>query len=288
MGTQYTEEELSMLSDEEREALADADMSTEALDKIIGDEDEDEDEDKEENEDAAIAAKPEEEPSAAVEEEPAAEKPEPEVFTTQYRVDPVDGFDEKIAALSTQKADLRKALNEGDLTLDDYEAQKDAIIEQERELREQKLKADIAEDQNKQTAIARWEWEQERFFSEKSNEIYKDDLVMAAFDKAVRSLGKDEANANRPGAWFLQEADKQVRARFNMNAEPVKDPKEPKKNRQPDLSIVPKTLSGVPGADIPDTGAVDEFAHLDRLSGLDLEKAVAKLSPAEQERYLAA
>jgi hypothetical protein len=270
---EYTAEELATLSDEERAALVDDEPSIDALKAIAGEEEE-------------VTAE-------AVADDGKAEVAEEEAeFVTQYVVQAVEGYDDKMAAFKDQKADLRKQLNDGDLSLDDYDAKKDEIVAQEQELREQKLKADIAADQNEQNAVARWKWEQEKFFADESNAIYKDKLVMAAFDTAVRDLGNAEENANRNGAWFLNKANEMVRERFNMGkavevASPKETPQPKDSGRKPDLSVVPKTLSHLPSADVAKTGEVGEFDHLDRMSGLELERAVSRLSEAERERYRA-
>jgi hypothetical protein len=39
---------------------------------------------------------------------------------------------------------------------------------------------------------------------------------------------------------------------------------------------------------LPETGDPDEFSRLDRLSGMDLEAALSRLSEAEADRYLMA
>lgn len=267
---EYTEEELATLSDEERAAIADDEPNIDALKAIAGEEDE-------------VTAEVIADEVKAETMEPAEDEAE---FVTQYVVQAVEGYDDKMSSLKEQKAELRKQLNDGDLSLDDYDAKKDEIVAQEQELREQKLKADIAADQNEQNAMARWKWEQEKFFADESNAIYKDKLVMAAFDTAVRDLGNAKENANRNGAWFLNKANEMVRERFNMGkAVEVVPPKD--SSRKPDLSVVPKTLSHLPSADMAKTGEVSEFDYLDRMDGLDLEHAVGRLSEAERARYRA-
>lgn len=274
----YTDEELSMLSDEEREAVT-ATRDEEDAGATAGSEDQGKPAE-------ATAEAGNEEVTAEAEPEPAAERDEE--FIPQYTVNPVADFQEKMAALAGEKTALRAKLNGGDMSLDEYEAQKDAIVDQERELREQKLKADIAIERNEQTAKARWDWEQERFFDAKENAIYADKILNAALNTAVMDLANAPENADKKGSWILQEADKLVRARFAPAKVETPPDAKPKDSRKPDLSVVPKTLAHLPAADIPQTGDVDEFAHIDRLSGLELEKAVAKLSESERERYRAA
>lgn len=272
----YTEEELSLLSAEERAAISDDEPNVDAL-KATAVEDDQEDIGAGSGDAAAIVAEAEPDPKTETIE--AEDRPD---FMTQYRVTPVDGYDDKMAAFKGQKVDLRKQLNDGELSLDEYDAKKDEIGAQEQELREQKLKADIASEQNAQNAEDRWKWDQERFFGEEKNAIYKDDIIMSAYDKAVRNLGNDEANGNRSGQWFLNEADRIVREKFNIGAPVVNKDTPP---RKPDLSVVPKTLANLPAAEIAETGQVGEFDHLDKLVGVDLEIAVSRLSDGERDRY---
>jgi hypothetical protein len=58
--------------------------------------------------------------------------------------------------------------------------------------------------------------------------------------------------------------------------------------KAPDLSKIPPNISRAPAAAASKTGADDgggEFAHLESLSGMALEKAVARLSPDQQARW---
>lgn len=286
----YTEDELALLSAEEREAIAEGKLDAEAADGVAGDDDAGNASEGE----GETTAEASEAPAGEAESEPKAEEPKEEArddtFVHHYQAATVDNYDAKVADIAAQKVELRRKLNEGDIDMDAYESAKDAIVAQEMSLREQKIKADIAAEQADQSSKARWLWDQEQFFAAEANAIYQDKYLLAAFDAAVRDLGADDANANQKGAWFLKEADKMVRSRFNIGKQEVTQQPAPKQQevRKPDLSVVPKTLAHLPAADIPQTGDVDEFAHIDRLTGLELEKAVARMSEAERERYRAA
>ncbi|OFZ67386.1 MAG: hypothetical protein A2V79_09245 [Betaproteobacteria bacterium RBG_16_56_24] len=278
--SEYTQEQLDLLSDEERAAIAEPQDDPEALLRTAGDDADDADD----TDAGAGDVKPVVDKALA--DSSAESKPSLSEFEHQYQVAPIEDYDGKVAALAVQKSELRTKFKEGDLDIDEYEAQKDVLVAQEQQLREQKLKVEIASEQNAQTAKARWDWEQDRFFSDEKNTLYKDKYLLAAFDAAVRDLGADAANADKKGAWFLQEADKIVRSRFTGKpAEQPKDERKPDGSRKPDLSLVPKSLGGLPAAELPDTGGVDEFAHIDRLDGVDYENAVAALSPVERERF---
>lgn len=204
-------------------------------------------------------------------------------FMPTQAVYAVEDFDNKMAELKTAKSALREQLNNGDIDLDQYEAKKDEISDQETSLRIKQATAENAAKQNAHIDSERWKWEQEQFFSAKTNAIYTDKIVMAALNAAVIDLANDPKNANQKGMFFLNEADKLVRERFNMGQ--PKQEKQVTQNRKPDLSKIPKTLSNLPSADTEQSNE-GEFSHLDKLSGMDLERAVAKLNPDQVERYL--
>lgn len=211
--------------------------------------------------------------------EEEGEQQETRDFVPTYHVDPVENFDEQIQGFVDEKKALREQLNAGEIDLDAYEEQKDSIIAKEQDLRAQNLKAQIASEQTTQTAQAKWEWEQENFFNNTANKIYQDKLLGAMLDTAVKDLAGAPENANKTGAWFLQEADRMVRERIGSK-ETTKTT-----SRKPDLSKVPPSLGGLPSAELTDTGN-DKFAKLDTLSGLALERALAGLSDRERDDYL--
>ena len=204
-------------------------------------------------------------------------------FMPTQAVYAVEDFDNKMAELKTAKSALREQLNNGDIDLDQYEAKKDEISDQETSLRIKQSNAENAARQNAHIETERWKWEQEQFFSAKSNSIYTDKIVMAALNAAVIDLANDPKYANQKGMFFLNEADKLVRERFNIGQ--PKQEKQVTQNRKPDLSKIPKTLSNLPSADTEQSNE-GEFSNLDKLSGMDLERAVAKLNPDQVERYL--
>lgn len=115
-----------------------------------------------------------------------------------------------------------------------------------------------------------------------------DKKLEAEWDKAVRFLGADPGNADKDAGWFLKEAHEMVKARFRIGQTPP-----PAKSSKVEQAIaarrvkgpLPPTLSGLPEAGREDEGQ-SEFAHLDKLSGMDIEKALAKMSPEQAARWL--
>lgn len=274
------DDDLSRLSPAELAAInGDDGVDTDDLDDIIGDDAGDQDDDELDADDAEDAEDAQDDGAKATN-EPVAQ------FQPQVVSQPVENFVNKIAALDTQKADLRKQLNDGDIDLEQYEALKDKVTDEATDLRLQQR--DYENDVKRKTSegTQRWEWEIDQFFSRDANKIYGDNkLLNAALDTAVKELANDPVNANQIGSWFLEEADRQVRALMGGNPAPAT--RRDDKGRKPDLSGIPKTLSNIPAAESTDTGG-EEFAYLDKLGGSELERALATIArdPAKESRYL--
>ena len=122
-----------------------------------------------------------------------------------------------------------------------------------------------------------------------------DGAIGGEFDRAVRMFAQ-EATARGlvdvPGNLAaskaaLQEAQDYMLRRHGK-ATPAASPSQPapqaRKPAPPDRSQFPPTLANVPAA--ADATIVNEFAHLENLEGSALERALARLTPDQQERYL--
>jgi myosin heavy subunit len=210
-------------------------------------------------------------------------------FVPQTEAQPVENFDQRMQEFADKKAELRRKLSDGDIDIEQYEAQKDQLVDQETELKLAQRDYENAIKREQQTARQKWEWEQEQFFDSEANQVYKDKGVRgtamnAALDRAVRELAQDPANAKRSGSWFLQEADRQVREAMGLTKPPKQQERQ---TRRADLSDIPKTLGNLPAAEQTETGD-SEFGYLDKLEGVDLERELAKISrdPVREARYL--
>lgn len=296
-----SEDELAGLSDEERAALSEENASDEAetLQTIIGDDDDDDDESGDEGKDAANSDEGngddtdgnDEAGEGADDEGAAAEAAKgeqvdttekvPREFNTVLAVEPVEDYDNKMKDIADKKAALRSQLDDGDIDLNKYEEEKDKLVQQETDMLIKQNNAISAQKQNEHNAKQRWDWEQEQFFEQKQNEIYSDPIIGAALNTAVINLAKDPKNVDWSGSKILAEADKMVRERFKLTAPANKKPDA----RKPDLSGIPKTLGDLPAAENTDTGNT-EFAHLEKLEGMELEAALAKMPKEQQDRYL--
>ncbi|MCK7580998.1 MAG: hypothetical protein MZV65_39345 [Chromatiales bacterium] len=293
------EDELAGLSEEERAAIEGEEQEEqderEILKSLAGDDeadDEDEDDadaDDEASEPESDAAAEPEPPEVASEPEPAPEPVrEPEPFTPRYQAEPVADYEARVAEIAERKKALRTQYQDGEFALDRYEEQRDALDAELLVLREANLKATLAAEQAQQASAQRWQWEQERFFSAESNAIYRQDPILAsALDTAVKALAQDPANEHKPMRWFLDEADRITRERIaKLVGAPAASPSpEIKVKPKAPKPTLPPNLGDLPSAELPETGQ-DEWSHLDKLDGMALEQALAKLSAADQERYL--
>jgi hypothetical protein len=227
------------------------------------------------------------------------------VFAPQYQVQGVENFKEVVAQLDaeldTKAADLAAKYESGELSFTDYRKEERALSrfyeDQRQELVKANLKAEIAAEHSRQSSAQKWELEQNLFFSDRAeNADYKTDPVLrGALSAQLEVLYADEKNAGKPGIWFLREAGKALDERFNRVAAPtspqanskLKETEEMLRKRKASHPDIPKTLASIPTAE-ENVDNKNEFDWLDKLSGLDLERAMAKMSDTERDRYLAA
>lgn len=205
-------------------------------------------------------------------------------FVPQFAVAGVENYDVKVGEINTKITGLREQMESGELTLSEYEAQKDALVEERSELKHQQRMADFAESQNAEQSKVLWEHEQKKFFKTEANQAYmKDTILFSVLDAAVKTIANNPKNAAMGPDEVLAEADRQVRARMLV---PGDKPKPKPLDRTIDRSKLVPTLHGLPSAEIPETGIDAEFGYLDKLQGMDLERALAKMSPEQEARYL--
>lgn len=280
-----TAEELTGLSEQEQAALAD-DAGDDAPETAEATEAEPEPAGAEPSAAEASDADEVSADDAPASTEPDGKNDQAEPFVPLYRAKPVADFDGQISALESQKKDLRTKYQDGDLDLDEYEDQREKIEDQARALREENFKATFAKEQEEQFKEQKWQWEGRRFLDNnpqfEQNEAIFNALnanVIALQNKAIRE-GKDQYDPE-----IIIEAKRQLEEALALvggakPADPASRP--PASKAKPE---VPPNLGDLPAADVAETGG-DEFAHLDKLDGMALEAELAKLSKADQDRYL--
>ena len=155
-----------------------------------------------------------------------------------------------------------------------------------------KLATQISEQSQDQVAAALWGQAVQNFLDSRVGAAYKGDPVLwSTLDNVVKTMAQDDANANLSDKQLIEKAHEEVAKRFRVDgAKPTVTPKqEVADKRRPSLGEVPRTLRDAPAA--ADNSAADnEFANLDALQdkgdSAAFERALAKLTPDQQERYL--
>jgi len=255
------------------------------------------------------------EQAAAAADGEEAETDEDRAFVPKLHAEEIKDAQTQLDALTQQKADLRKQYADGDLTLDELMAKTDEVNGQITDLTVRVRQAEFAANNNKANAQARWEEDQEEFYGDHPEyDETKNPAMWGALNETVKSLAREETSAGRSGRWILNEAHKRVQKVLkgetpaaedggagdgaNKGGKPDKGADagkiedkgkqagtKGKKPVKPDMKGVPQTLSGLPAAAGSEVSG-GEFDYLEKLSGVEYEAALAKLSPEQQARYL--
>lgn len=316
----FSEEDLAGLSEAEREALRDLAEDDQDLQPPAGESDEagaataaaaaaaDEDE----SAAAAAADKPAEGAAPGANEAAAgaeaggaddddADAPAPAAIQP---VSPADA-DEQRTALRAEKATALQQLLDGEIDQEAYQEVESRVQDKLDDLA-RAAAVDMARTQMQQDAMMQ-EYGQHLSAAQKELKAAGIDLsgeAGAQFDRAIRLFAQDaidrgltDAAGNMAASRdALAEAQALMLRRFGKasapaaapGAAPAAAPTAPpvRKPAAADRSALPPTLAGVPAA--ADASVGSEFAHLDGLEGTALEKALARMTPDQQERYLGA
>ena len=318
-----TEEELALLTEEERAGLEDDDLVDEgeetndddddtgsddgaddddAGDDDAGDDDQGDDKGTEKQDDAAGDDEQAGRDDGADADQPAATSQQVPLIRGDLPAD----FDEQMKTITDRRAEIRterRALTDkyedGDLTskeyhdaLDKLEDELGSLNDKRTDLQWQANKAKLAQETNQAQMEARWYATVDTFLGEHP-EITRNQTLIDVYDKIVnRVTAETIADGKEPGLADLQKAYKQWTEDLGVEPQkPTKDQaKQPGKQEQQQKKPqrnVPPTLGKVPAADVTDTDD-GKYAYLDRLAESDplkYEAAIAKLSDAEFDEY---
>jgi hypothetical protein len=191
--------------------------------------------------------------------------------------------------------ELDKQLEDGDIDYAAHAKLNRELTAQLSELRAMQREAEFVAGNNEMIAEQHWQWEVDRFIDEHSE--FKNAVHQGALRGALEDLYQVEENIGKPYRWFLREAAGQVRSAFGLDAPAIpankgndaqeadrQDAIDAQKKDKPQ-DPPPQTLGGVPEASAEPV-ARDEFSAIDRLEGMDLEAALAKMAPAQVDKYL--
>ena len=299
MSTLDDQDALDTLTPEERAAIGGdeyGDEDREIIKKIAGEASDDDDADDEDDEDAepvegkAAPKADEAEPPKASDpvDEPAYEPVAAQPVVPRYEAQLPQDYDQRIAALKARDAELRQLFKDGDIDIDERDAGLAEIAAEREQLLIQKATAETLariNEQNQYQAAADYE---RRFVERvKADGIdYTQQRNINLFNTLLAELQEEHGDKGRD--WLWNEAHKAVmRARgVPLSRAASQDPvADAKAKRKPPVDAAPTTLAQVPGADGPGDGS-DEFSDVLALDGLEFEEAIARMSPAQREKFL--
>ena len=289
--SKLTEEELALLTEEEREGY------------LADDEDDDGegDDDQGNADEGAGGEEGDDDPTLAVDDPataPPAANPQDggeggdgaetkEEFTTQ----PKPLFNTEIPAdIQAQRTEidekedaLDKQFDEGDITFSEHKKALREINQQRNALDRAELKAELAAEAYQTQIDNSWQASQTAFFASHPELNTANEVQMTALDHLVRQETK--ATLDKGGSIGVPELERaytKYKQAFNIEAAAPKQAKAPASKNE---GVVPPNLGKLPAATANDTDD-GKFAHLDRLEGVAFEDALAKLSDAQRDEYL--
>jgi len=277
-----SEEDLAMLTEEERAGLLD-------------DEDEGTDGDDQNDDDAGTGAdgkaddKGDDSQDAGTDSNTQGDgelddpiiKPTP-LFKAELPAD----IEAKRTALDTQEDDLVKKFDEGDITFAEYNKELRSLNRERADLDRAELKAELAQEAQQSQVEQTWQTTANTFVAEHPL-ISKNETTWSSFDAIVRRVTAETMQkGEQPGRRDLEKAYKQWTEDLGISDAGTQklQPKQKKQN------VVPPNLGKAPAATANDTDD-GKFAHLDRLAESDplaFEAALAKMSDAQRDEYMQA
>lgn len=282
-----TDDEKSLLTEEELAGLDEEDAQDAGNDGDDGDDGAD--------------GEPEEEPELAADPAPAHEPAADPAPTADpddddddlpadpapagERLDP-QAVQQQLDDIARQRKELATKLDDGDLTTSEFTAAIDKLNDQKHD-----ITAALAEQERSEKAvIERWETDCRRFLG-KNSDVTASPARLQAFDSVVRRVTGDPDNATLSNRKQLEKAHALWKEEMGFDADPGAAPKDkqPAPPKPKPKTEIPPTLAHVPAADINDADD-GKYSHLDALlhkgDAVAYEAALARLSDAEQDDYL--
>jgi len=287
-----SESELAGLSDEERAALSDD--SDETAEAEPDDQEEaaaeasDEGEKPKDGEEAEEEAHADEAPEAdeevsAKDEEPDEEAPK---LPEQRKVADLNEFDGKIKEIEDALNELDTQVADGDIDLTDHIRQTRQLQDAKTQIMLEKANAQRNAEENQLEIGRQWDQAIDQFYSEPANKVFDapdqggNELAFETMRNWLMKL--QEKQPGRAPSWYLNKAKADVSEMMGLATQQQQEPKKRRKSAL-DGANIPNTLSELPAA--KNNTVQGEFSHLDKLSGEELEEAVARMTPDQMDRW---
>lgn len=287
------------LTDEEREGLAELQALESEVDEDEPEfdpdsvhtgeqEEDDEGEDAKPTGDAGEEGKPADDDGGANDGDDGAEPAQAEVTQAApiLVADLPADIESQLQKIGTDKAALIQQFDDGEITAKEYQTQYDALSKQERAIEFDLHRADLAARMEAQREETERNKAIEAFLAEVNIPRDQNNLRFAALDVAVRMVANQEESASLSPREILQKAYDLCLEHGTLQDTRKAKAEAPKPKAAP-KPAAPVTLANLPSSDISETDS-SRFAYLDRIKDPDArDAAFAKLSPEEQDAYLA-
>jgi uncharacterized protein YqgQ len=202
----------------------------------------------------------------------------------------------RLEDLDLLQAELDKKYDDEDLSAKEYLSQSREITQEQSDLNSDVREAHFVQNANRSFAVTDWQRSVNAFVD--SNADFNSAIMQGALNAALNELYADEKNIGSSHNWYLQTASRAVLEQItpaqaaaenpsDANADAVAAAKSAADKANDAKGKLPKTLSDVPAAEQGET-AKDKFADIDSLEGVELEAALAKMTPEQEKEYLRA
>lgn len=204
----------------------------------------------------------------------------------------------RLTNLDTLQAELDKQYDDEDMDAKEYLAQSRLITQETSDLNADVREAEFVYNANQTFAVTDWQRSVNDFVS--TNDEFQTPIMQGALNAALNELYGEEANIGSSHNWYLQTAANAVRDQITPAQAAMDNPSDRDPNATATAAAraaaekandakgrLPKTLSDVPVADDASTSK-DKFANIDNMTGVELEAALAKMTPEQEQEYLLA
>ena len=213
---------------------------------------------------------------------------EPTTSPQVLRPSAPEGAADRLKAIDTERTELAQKFDDGELTGKEFREADKKLEEERAGLAWAIQKDELAGELNSQQRERDWFREVNEFVAAHP-EVKENETLWAAFDLHVRKVTGSEDAKGLSDRKMLAKAFDGWKKDLGRDKPAAPAPKvEPKPTAE--RPALPPTLRNAPAAEAPNASD-GEFEALDRLANTDplaYEAAMAKLSDAQRERYLAA
>jgi hypothetical protein len=258
--------------------------------------------------DAAAAAASADDDDATSGTPPNAEPEVPRGFQANTEIRASRQFepdiDATIATVDEALTALETKLDAGDIQIAEFMRETRALNNGRQELVADQREQMILQNANAALVETDWNGSVAQFMS--ANTEFQNPIMTGAFQAALQELYAVAENVGSSHAWYLETARRAVLEQITPAQATAENPADNAGTPQQQAAAaiagkgqaraqgaaaaraaVPTTLANAPAAS-ENPGGEDEFSALDALNGIELEAALAKLTDAQQDKYLRA